>query len=126
MRTEPACSGNPGDPGARDAVGVLARAIAGLTALACRLPWLVVAFTVATCAASIFYALGNLTYQTQRSDLIDKQKGFYQRWQRYLAEFGDDDDMIVVVRGESKQRLRQAIDDRWERNEEALRYLADR
>jgi len=108
MRTEPACSGPPGDPGN---AGALARVIAGVAALACRVPWLIVALTITTCAASVIYALNHLTYQTQRSDLIDKQKGFYQRWQRYLAEFGDDDDMIVVVRGDNKDRLRQAIDD---------------
>jgi hopanoid biosynthesis associated RND transporter like protein HpnN len=113
MRTEPACSRDGGGRGAGDDTrdAVLARIIAGVAALACRLPWLVVAFTVVTCAGSVFYALNHLTYQTQRSDLIDKQKGFYQRWQRYLAEFGDDDDMIVVVRGESTERLRRAIDD---------------
>jgi hopanoid biosynthesis associated RND transporter like protein HpnN len=101
MRSPSACSDDP---------GLLAKVIAGVAAFACRRPWLVLAFTALTCAASLGYALANLSYQTQRHDLIDKSKSFYQRWRQYLAEFGDDDDMIVVVRGDNQEQLRRAID----------------
>jgi hopanoid biosynthesis associated RND transporter like protein HpnN len=101
MRAQRACSDDPGP---------LARVLASVAGWAGRHPWLIVALTLTSCAASIIYALQHLTYHTQRSDLIDKSKGYYQRWQQYLAEFGDDDDMIVIVRGDDRQRMRGAID----------------
>ncbi len=90
--------------------GALARLLAWVAGSCCRHPWWVLFFALTTCAASIVYTCQHLTYQTQRSDLLNKRKDFYQRWQQILAEFGDDDDMVVVVEGHDRARMRQALD----------------
>ncbi len=91
--------------------GPLAQALAFIAGWCGRHPWLVLLGTLLTCGASLTYTWQKLTYQTQRTDLLNKQKDFYQRWQQYLAEFGDDDDMVVVVQGQDRARMRQALDE---------------
>ena len=51
-----------------------------------------------------------LEFQTQRSDLISSKKDHAQRWQKYLDEFGDDDDMVLVVQGTDRKRMEQGLD----------------
>jgi hypothetical protein len=59
---------------------------------------------------SAFAAVNHLKYKTQRSDLISPRKESQQRWRQYLAEFGDDDDMVVVVRGNDRSRMEAAFE----------------
>src|SRR5207244_8136395 len=46
-----------------------------------------------------------------RNDLHGKDKAYYQRWQDYVKEFGDDDDMVVVVRGTQSAQMVQALEE---------------
>jgi len=52
-----------------------------------------------------------IEYFTRRTDLASPDKDYSKRWQAYLAEFGDDDDMVVVVRGDDPARMRVAVED---------------
>ncbi|TMQ29440.1 MAG: hypothetical protein E6K70_25680, partial [Planctomycetota bacterium] len=47
---------------------------------------------------------------TQRSDLISPNKDYHKRWREYLAEFGNDDDIVVVVKGSDRKRMEEALD----------------
>jgi hopanoid biosynthesis associated RND transporter like protein HpnN len=94
-----------------DEPGALAQALAWVAGVCGRRPWLVVAVVLLSCGLSLAYTCRNLTFHTQRTDLLDKRKDYYQRWQQYLAEFGDDDDMVVVVQGEDRARMRLALDE---------------
>lgn len=89
--------------------GVIARGIAWLAVLACRFPRTVLFFTFVTCAASLLYTFTCLSYHTSRNDLISQGKDYLQRWQQYVAEFGDDEDMVVVAQG-GKEEMKQALD----------------
>jgi hopanoid biosynthesis associated RND transporter like protein HpnN len=51
-----------------------------------------------------------LQFHTSRSDLISPRKDYQQRWQRYLAEFGDDDDIVAVLKGRDRTRMVEAIE----------------
>jgi hopanoid biosynthesis associated RND transporter like protein HpnN len=51
-----------------------------------------------------------LEYRTQRSDLMNPKKDYQKRWHAYLREFGDDDDMVVVVEGSDRARMRAALE----------------
>jgi hopanoid biosynthesis associated RND transporter like protein HpnN len=76
----------------------------------CRRPWAVgvVSLAVAVISATVFYT--RLEYRTQRSDLMSPHKDYQERWRAYLKEFGDDDDMVVVVEGSDRDRMTAALE----------------
>jgi hopanoid biosynthesis associated RND transporter like protein HpnN len=76
----------------------------------CRYPVTVLAVSLLLSALSIVTALTTLQYHTQRNDLLSAHKDYQKRWQRYLDEFGDDDDMVVVVRGTDRTKMEQALE----------------
>lgn len=90
--------------------GLLPRVLAGAVGVATRRPWLVLALTLLSCAACGLYTWCNLTYLTHRNDLISNRKEYLKRWHQYVAEFGDDDDMVVVVRGGDRPTMERALD----------------
>ncbi len=102
MRTEPTPAHE---------AGLLTRLLAAVAGVGCRHPGLVLLAVLLACAACGGYTATRLSYQTHRNDLIGKNKSYYQRWQQYVAEFGDDDDMVVVVRGPDRARLAAALED---------------
>lgn len=91
--------------------GLVPRCLTGIVALGCRFPWLVLTATALSCALCLWYTCAYLRYENQRNDLHGKDKAYYQRWQQYVQEFGDDDDMVVVVKGQARADMEQAIED---------------
>jgi hopanoid biosynthesis associated RND transporter like protein HpnN len=89
---------------------VLHRLQVRLVGAACRFPRAILVAALILSALSIYAACRRLEYRTQRSDLINPHKDYQQRWRKYLAEFGDDDDIVVVVKGSDRQRMQQALD----------------
>jgi hypothetical protein len=95
--------------------GLLTRLVRGV----CRFPRLVLAVSLLLAGISTYAFNTALEYHTGRSDLINPNKDYQQRWRQYLAEFGDDDDMVIVVQGSEsgtdlksgqRQRMRQALE----------------
>jgi hopanoid biosynthesis associated RND transporter like protein HpnN len=86
------------------------RLLVSFVALVCRAPRLVLGVSVLLALASTYAFQNFLHYQTQRSDLISPHKQSQQRWRQYLAEFGDDDDMVVVVQGAQRPRMEAALE----------------
>ncbi len=104
MKSEPDHAGN----GAR-----WHRFLVGLVGFACRHPALVLTCALVACGLSLYASTTRLEYRTDRSDLISPHKDYQQRWRQYLAEFGDDDDIVVVVQGAGpayRERMVQAIE----------------
>jgi hopanoid biosynthesis associated RND transporter like protein HpnN len=100
MRTEP-------EPQAT----LVPRLLAALAGFGFRHPWVALLVTAATCGLAAWYTATRLTYEVQRNDLIGKNKDYYQRWQQYVQEFGDDDDMVVVVQGPDREQIVTALED---------------
>ena len=65
---------------------------------------------VALALVAVFASVSGLGFKTSRLDLLNPQSGFNQRWLAYLAEFGDKDDAIVVVEGNKKEEVAEAIE----------------
>lgn len=86
------------------------RLLVALVSAVCRYPTLVLTVSLLTVGLSAFAAATRLQYKTQRNDLISPHKESQQRWRQYLAEFGDDDDMVVVVRGKDPARMKDALE----------------
>ena len=91
--------------------GLFARVLAWVVGLICRHPWAVLVFTLVSCAACGIYTWKNLTYLTHRNDLISNKKEYLKRWHQYVEEFGDDDDMVVVLRGDDRQKMEKVLDE---------------
>ncbi len=86
------------------------RFLVALVSRVCDHPRLVLAVSLALCVLSAVAAGTRLEYHTSRNDLISAQKDYQQRWQKFLAEFGDDDDIVVVVQGREHERMKSALD----------------
>jgi hopanoid biosynthesis associated RND transporter like protein HpnN len=86
------------------------RLLVRLVSAVCRFPWLVLFLALTGCAVSLFASAKFLKYQTERSDLVNPHKVYQQRWRQYLKEFGDDDDIVVVVQGSDRPRMETALE----------------
>ncbi|QEL13209.1 MMPL family transporter [Limnoglobus roseus] len=93
-----------------DTPGRLARGTAALVGGVGRVPWLVLALCGVSVVAAVWLSATQMRYQTQRNDLISAEKECQKRWQKYLDAFGDDDDLVVVVRGTDRRRMTAAAD----------------
>jgi hopanoid biosynthesis associated RND transporter like protein HpnN len=91
-------------------VSAVRRLLASLVSTVCRFPRTVLAVSLLLCALSVYAASAHLQYHTQRNDLISPRKEYQQRWRQYLTEFGDDDDIVVVVKGGERARMQQALE----------------
>ena len=89
----------------------LPRIVAACVGVGCRRPWLVLCLTFLSCAACAWYTWNHLVYQTHRNDLISQNKDYLKRWQQYIDEFGDDEDLVVVVQGTNRRRMEMALED---------------
>ena len=90
--------------------GFVRRGLLALVGTVCRFPRTVLALSAALCALSLYAAFFHLEYRTQRSDLISPRKECQQRWRNYVQEFGDDDDIVAVVRGSDRGRMIAALE----------------
>ncbi len=95
----------------REETGIIPRLVAAVAHLGFRFPWLVLLGTALSCGLALWYTCTYLSYENQRNDLHSKDKAYYQRWQQYVKEFGDDDDMVVVVRGQERGQMVAALED---------------
>ncbi len=89
---------------------IVQRSLVGLVTHVCRHPWLTLALSLAVAVLSTYASSTRLEYRTQRTDLVSPNKDYQKRWRQYLKKFGDDDDMVVVVRGGDRARMEQALD----------------
>src|SRR5260370_6211848 len=81
-----------------------------LVSAVCRFPRLVLILALSGCAISLYASGRFLQYHTERSDLVSPNKIYQQRWHQYLQEFGDDDDIVVVVQGTQRSQMEQALE----------------
>jgi hopanoid biosynthesis associated RND transporter like protein HpnN len=100
---------NPAQASAQEGPPVR-RLLVALVSTVCHFPRTVLALALILCVLSLFAAATRLEYHTQRNDLISADKDYQQRWRKYLAEFGDDDDIVAVVRGHDRQPMERALD----------------
>jgi hopanoid biosynthesis associated RND transporter like protein HpnN len=89
---------------------LLTRAVVALVGWVTRHPRAVLAACLALAGLSVHLACTRLEYHTQRNDLLSAEKECQKRWQKYLDAFGDDDDMVVVVEGTDRERMKAALD----------------
>ncbi|MEZ6148411.1 MAG: hypothetical protein R3B91_23875 [Planctomycetaceae bacterium] len=52
-----------------------------------------------------------LSFKTDRSDLIDANAEFQQRWLEYTSRFGQNSDAVVVVESQDTNAIKRVLDD---------------
>ncbi|MFM7206931.1 MAG: MMPL family transporter [Planctomycetaceae bacterium] len=93
------------DAAAGHGPGLLGRALVAWTRLCIRQPFAVVAIAVLSAVASGVWTAKHLGYKVSRSDLVDPKSDYNKLWIDYIREFGEDDDAVVVVEGDSRDRV---------------------
>jgi uncharacterized protein len=89
----------------------IARMLEQLTRLAVGFPMLTLIIAVAAAAGSLWLTTHKLGFRTSRAELLDPNSDFNRRWLDYTKDFGDKEDVVVVVEGETPQITAEAIDD---------------
>ncbi len=77
------------------------RLLRHLVRLSCRRPWLTLLAGVLLAAASVVYALTTLTFATSTRALLPQNEPYVLRYVEYDREFGDLDDLAIVVEAPS-------------------------
>ena len=90
---------------------VLARLIRRLVAVCVRFPKATLAIGLAITAGALFLSCTQLSFQTSRAELINPKSEFNRRWLNYTEEFGDKEDVVVVVEGQSRTAIAPALDE---------------
>ena len=89
----------------------LALPLEAVTRLALRAPGVVLGGAVMLAVLSVLVTVNGLSFKTSRLDLLNPRSEYNQRWLAYLAEFGQRDDAVIVVRSDDPAVLAAAIDD---------------
>ena len=62
-------------------------------------------------AGSLFLTMTQLGFRTSRAELLNPDSDYNRRWLEYTKEFGDKEDVVVVVEGESRENIIPALDE---------------
>ncbi len=84
---------------------VLAGPLRRITSGVLRRPWLVIAAGVMAAVVSIVFTVGGLGFRNSRLDLLNPECNHNRLWLDYIQEFGDQDDVVVVVQGADRSEV---------------------
>lgn len=97
-----------GTPHADDSL--LVRPLLAVTEWCLRAPWTVLTLALALALVCVGITVQGLSFKSSRLDLLNPRSEYNRRWLEYLAEFGDRDDAVVVVRADQPSDVTAAID----------------
>ncbi len=89
---------------------LLSRPLRWLTGKVLRTPRLTLLFAALSVAASVWYTSDHLGFRTGRLHLLNPESSFNQLWLEYIEEFGDEDDVVIVVRASSAEEVIPAVE----------------
>jgi hopanoid biosynthesis associated RND transporter like protein HpnN len=82
-----------------------------LTRAVIRFPWFTLLLAGAAAVASLWLATTKLGFRTSRAELLNPTSDYNRRWLEYTKEFGDKEDVVVLVEGDTPQKAIAALDD---------------
>jgi len=97
------------EPEPRVAPGLLGRGLVAWTHVCLRAAPAVIVAALLSAAACGAYSVRSLGYKVSRTDLLDPKSDYNKLWIDYIAEFGEDDDAVVVVEGPSRAAVVDAL-----------------
>ena len=87
-------------------ISVVGHVLRRLVQLSCRRPWLTIASSVLLGLLGVGYALHALTFRTSTRSLLPAHAGYVVRYDEYAREFGELQDIVVVVEAGSFEGAR--------------------
>ncbi len=99
------------EDGSHPAPSLLGRALVAWTRLCLRAGSLVVLGAVLSAVAAGVFTAQSLGYKVSRTDLLDPDSEYNKLWIDYIAEFGADEDAVVVVEGPSRTTVIRALEE---------------
>ncbi|MDR2706150.1 MAG: MMPL family transporter, partial [Planctomycetaceae bacterium] len=78
---------------------VFSKPLGSLTYICCRNPVIVLVFSFFIAVWSLYWTSEHLGFKMSRLDLINPNSGFNRLWLDYIDEFGDNNEVLVVVEG---------------------------
>ena len=100
----------PGAAAVRPA-SLLSRGFVAWTRLCLQAPALITLVAILLAVASGVYAAKHLGYKVSRVDLLDTESEYNKLWIDYIAEFGDDDDAVIVVEGPNREDVIRVLEE---------------
>jgi len=89
---------------------ILAAPLAWITKMVIQRPVAVLAVAVLACILAVGYAAVELDFKTNRLDLVDSDCDHNRLWVDYINEFGDKNDVVVVVEGAGRNEVIPVLD----------------
>lgn len=99
------------DPSGPRPKSLLSRGFVAWTKLCLQVPAVIMLAAILLAAASGVYAAKHLGYKVSRVDLLDPESEYNKLWIDYIAEFGDDDDAVIVVEGPSREDVIRVLEE---------------
>ena len=87
---------------------LLERPLKLLTLLVARFPVSVITVSALLVALSLTSAQLSLGFRTSRADLLNPKSEYNRRWNEFAEEFGEQDDVTVVVHGKTRSPCRRS------------------
>ena len=83
----------------------LARPLMRLAAWSKGHPFFVLTIALLLAVFSVVWAAGSLGFRTSRIDLINPNNAHNQRYLKFIEEFGEESEIVVVVEGDSQEAI---------------------
>ena len=88
-----------------------ARPLQWLTHAVIRFPLATLLIAGVAVAVAIWLTMTQLGFRTSRAELLNPHSDYNRRWLEYTKEFGDKEDVVVVVEGERREQIVPALDE---------------
>ena len=102
-------SGDEGDAftqrSAKSHSSLLSQALVAWTRICLRAPVAILCLAILSAVASGVWTARTLGYKVSRVDLLDPHSDYNKLWIDYVREFGEQDDAVIVVEGESRANV---------------------
>jgi predicted RND superfamily exporter protein len=76
-----------------------------VTRLAVRFPKVMIALATAVTVAALALTATRLGFRNSRADLLNPKSAYHQRWLAYTKEFGNQEDVVIVVEAERPEQV---------------------
>ena len=101
----------PSTAGCHPPPGAIARLLTAWTRVCLRSGFTVVGVAVVSAVLCGAWTVRSLGYKVNRNDLVDPRSDYNKLWGDYVAEFGEDDDAVIVVEGPTRAETIRVLEE---------------